>query len=144
MRLWSIHPQYLDTKGLVALWREALLARAVLANPSSGYQHHPQLTRFRAQSDPVASVNAYLYPVFEEACKRNFQFDSRKLNPNDYESILTVTEGQLFYEFGHLRNKLARRDPERYRQSLITRLPEPHPIFTVIPGEVEFWEKTTG
>lgn len=30
MRLWSLHPSYLDAVGLVALWREGLLARKVL------------------------------------------------------------------------------------------------------------------
>jgi hypothetical protein len=30
LRLWSIHPKYLDATGLVALWREALLAQKVL------------------------------------------------------------------------------------------------------------------
>lgn len=30
MRLWSIHPCYLDSKGLIALWRESLLAQACL------------------------------------------------------------------------------------------------------------------
>jgi hypothetical protein len=43
MRLWSLHPQYLDPQGLVALWREALLAQAVLRGKTRGYKHHPQL-----------------------------------------------------------------------------------------------------
>ena len=30
MRLWSLSPRYLDVKGLVAVWREGLLADAVL------------------------------------------------------------------------------------------------------------------
>ncbi len=30
MRLWTLHPKYLDPRGLVALWREALFAQAVL------------------------------------------------------------------------------------------------------------------
>ncbi|MGC2462396.1 MAG: pyrimidine dimer DNA glycosylase/endonuclease V [Steroidobacteraceae bacterium] len=29
MRQWPLHPRYLDARGLVALWREALLAQAV-------------------------------------------------------------------------------------------------------------------
>jgi hypothetical protein len=29
-RIWSLHPKYLDARGLVALWREGLLAQAVL------------------------------------------------------------------------------------------------------------------
>ena len=43
MRLWSIHPRYLDSMGLVALWREALLAQAVLRGETKGYKFHPQL-----------------------------------------------------------------------------------------------------
>jgi len=30
MRLWSIHPKYLDRQGLLAVWRESLLAQSVL------------------------------------------------------------------------------------------------------------------
>ena len=37
MRLWTIHPRYLDSRGLVALWRESLLARAVLRSQTRGY-----------------------------------------------------------------------------------------------------------
>ena len=37
MRLWTLHPKYLDPQGLVALWREALLARAVLQGKTRGY-----------------------------------------------------------------------------------------------------------
>ncbi|HKX52383.1 MAG TPA: pyrimidine dimer DNA glycosylase/endonuclease V [Nitrosospira sp.] len=37
MRLWTLHPRYLDTKGLVAAWREALLAQKVLSGLTSGY-----------------------------------------------------------------------------------------------------------
>ena len=60
MRLWTLHPRYLDPQGLVALWREALLARAVLRGEIRGYRHHPQLDRFRAQAAPVSALNAYL------------------------------------------------------------------------------------
>jgi hypothetical protein len=47
MRIWSIHPKYLDIKGLVALWREALLAKHVLEGRTKGYRNHPQLDRFK-------------------------------------------------------------------------------------------------
>ncbi|WP_343214776.1 pyrimidine dimer DNA glycosylase/endonuclease V, partial [Dokdonella sp.] len=40
MRLWSLHPRYLDPQGLVALWREALLAKAVLRGETRGYTQH--------------------------------------------------------------------------------------------------------
>ena len=56
MRLWSIHPRSLDARGLVALWREGLLARKVLRGRTRGYRHHPQLQRFRDLRDPVAAI----------------------------------------------------------------------------------------
>ena len=31
MRLWSLHPKHLDPQGLVARWREGLLARSSAA-----------------------------------------------------------------------------------------------------------------
>ena len=74
MRIWSLHPKYLDAKGVVALWRETLLAKNVLE------------------------------------------------------------------EMNHLLMKLKKRDPERF-QSLCTETHfEPHPLFHVIPGEIEDWE----
>lgn len=48
MRLWSLHSRYLDSRGLVALWRESLRAQKVLMGDTIGYRHHPQLDRFRA------------------------------------------------------------------------------------------------
>ena len=45
MKLWSIHPKYLDAKGLVALWREALLAQKVLDGKTEGYKNHPLKAR---------------------------------------------------------------------------------------------------
>ena len=37
IRIWTLHPKYLDAKGLVAVWREALLAKHVLENKAKGY-----------------------------------------------------------------------------------------------------------
>jgi hypothetical protein len=55
MRIWSLHPTLLDTKGLVALWREALLAKHVLSGSTIGYQNHPQLKRFKSSPNPHAA-----------------------------------------------------------------------------------------
>jgi len=59
MRLWSLHPKYLDAQGLVALWHEALLAKAVLRNETKGYRNHLQLERFRASSMPLLTINSF-------------------------------------------------------------------------------------
>ena len=70
MRLWTLHPRHLDAAGLVALWREGLLAQAVLLGRTRGYTRHPQLERFRAAADPVARITGYLRIVAAEAASR--------------------------------------------------------------------------
>jgi hypothetical protein len=79
MRIWSLDPAYLDRQGLTAGWREALLAQAVLAGRTKGYRHHPQLTRFREQPDPLAAVGEYLAGVAEEATRRGYRYDVTKI-----------------------------------------------------------------
>ena len=81
MRLWSLHPKYLDPQGLVALWREALLAQAVLRGKTKGYRHHPQLERFTSHRSPRLAINAYLGSIYEEAASRGYAFDRRKIGP---------------------------------------------------------------
>lgn len=140
MRLWSLHPRYLDAKGLVALWRETLLAQAVLRGLTKGYRHHPQLTRFRAAPDPVAAVGAYLAVVQEEAARRGYAFDRERIAQPGSCRRMPVTDGQLRYEWLHLRKKLAVRDPERLRALRAVQEPDSHPLFRAVPGPVERWE----
>ncbi len=142
MRLWSLHPKYLDARGLVALWREALLAQAVLMGRTKGYLHHPQLQRFRAQPSPVGSIADYLRGVHAEAVRRGYAFDSQKISPARGFGIIEVTHGQLMYEWKHLMAKLAARCPEMYRQLSPLDSPDPHPLFRVVPGDIETWEKS--
>jgi len=142
MRLWSLHPKYLDARGLVALWREALLAKKVLRGATRGYRSHPQLVRFRAQRDPVAAVNAYLAGVREEALARGYRFDARKLAGRRARLRIVETRGQLEYEWRHLLAKLAVRDPARWRALAHVAQPEPHPGFAIRAGGVRAWEKT--
>lgn len=141
MRLWTIHPQHLDAKGLVALWREGLLAQAVLAGKTHGYRNHPQLLRFRRQSDPLGCLAAYLSAVCREAERRGYAFDVGKITAPPTDQLLEETQGQLNYEWQHLLRKLEQRDPERYRLSAEAR-PLPHPLFSLIPGPVQDWEKS--
>ena len=121
MRLWSIHPKYLDKKGLVALWREALLARAVLENKTKGYKNHPQLIRFRNSKDSIKSLNTYLYFVCKDACERNCNFDKRKLSKKLTKEKIPVTKGQIEYEFEHLKEKLNKRNPEKLKELVKSR-----------------------
>jgi len=140
MRLWSLHPKYLDARGLVALWREGLLARHVLLGKTEGYRHHPQLLRFRSLKDPVSGIDSYLSRVLDEAISRSYSFDSSKI---DYRRNcrIRVTEGQLQYEWRHLMLKLKLREPEAYRKWRLA-APSPHPCFVVISGPIHTWERT--
>jgi len=141
MRLWSLHPRHLDPQGLTACWREALLAQAVLAGRTRGYLHHPQLARFRAERSPLVAVGAYLSGVAEEAERRGYRFDgTRILQPTRRHRPIAVTTGQLEYEHAYLVAKLRVRSPQWLAGHDVAGLPDPHPLFTVVPGEVEPWE----
>ncbi len=142
MRLWSIHPKYLDAKGLVALWREALLAQKVLSGQTRGYTRHPQLIRFRESSNPKKLMSLYLYFIYEEAHRRNYQFDKNKINSKPRPGIqLVVTRGQIQFEKDHLLNKLKTRDLENFEKLLKVKRMQPHSLFRVVPGEREHWER---
>lgn len=144
MRLWSLHPRYLDAKGLVALWREGLLAQAVLAGETRGYQHHPQLERFRAQQAPLAAIATYLRAVHAEAEARGYRFDAGKLRRVRTRTRIAVSRAQLDYEWQHLLRKLAARDPERHARLRKLAAPRAHPLFRVTRGPVASWEKIGG
>jgi hypothetical protein len=124
MRLWTLHPKYLDPQGLVALWREALLARAVLRGETRGYRHHPQLLRFQSHLAP--------------------RFDRRKVGPVRAISRIDSTAGQLRYEWQHLMRKLRARSPSLHRKWRGVRSPESHPLFSIKRGPVEPWERPQG
>jgi hypothetical protein len=141
MRIWTLNPKYLDTKGLVALWRETLLAKKVLEGKTRGYNHHPQLKRFKDSSDTLKNINYYLQCVWEEARKRNFNFDNRKFNYETDISKIPVTEGQLKHEMLHLLNKLRTRDVNRYEQYKNLEKMDLHPLFYLTGGGIEEWEK---
>ncbi len=145
MRLWSLHPRYLDARGLVALWREALLAKHVLQGRTKGYRHHPQLERFRAHPRPVAAINGYLAHVHREAVRRGYSFDKSKVGParTGLERIV-VPRGQVAYEWAHLRRKLRVRDPARHRAVRGEKSPALHALFRVVPGGIAEWERGAG
>ncbi len=141
MRLWSIHTKYLDAKGLVALWREALLAQAVLAGKTRGYKNHPQLDRFRNIADPLAAISTYLWGVYQESLQRGYDFDITRISHRVGRQRIQVTRGQLAYEMEHLKGKLKMRDEVAFNEIKRVRIVKPHPMFDVVAGEVEDWEK---
>jgi hypothetical protein len=141
MRLWTVHPKYLDAKGLVALWREGLLAKAVLEERTKGYRNHPQLARFRDHQQPKEALYQFLHFVLIESVKRNYSFNAQKIPPLAH-SVQTITEtrGQLAYEWEHLLGKLSVRDPTIYEALRSIEEPEPNPFFILVEGDVRSWE----
>jgi len=140
MRLWSLHPSYLDAKGLVALWREALLAQNVLLGNTKGYKNHPQLNRFKNTKNPVGAIASYLRCIVDEADKREYNFDATKIVHRRINRKIAVTSGQVEYEYSHLLRKLQTRDPDLYKQLKIVSRIKLHPLFTKVKGNVEDWE----
>ena len=141
MRLWTLHPKYLDGLGLVSVWREALLAREVLRGRTRGYRHHPQLQRFRACEFPRSAINAYLVAVYAEALCRGYEFDRSKLARVITIQQLVATNEQLNYEWDWLLHKLQRRNLPLYRRHRAVPLPDAHPLFLVVRGPVCEWER---
>lgn len=151
MRLWSLHPCYLDRPGLTAAWREALLAQAVLAGRTRGYTRHPQLERFRACQEPLTAIGAFLWVLQQEATDRGYHFDLTRVDrpvgagmpAADWAGTVPVPSGQVGYEWEHLMSKLRRRSPQDARrwEGTPTRQVRVHPLFVVVPGPVAGWER---
>lgn len=141
MRLWSLHPRYLDQKGLIALWRESLLAQKVILGKTKGYKKHPQLERFINTSNPVGSIASYLSEIYKESQNRGFRFDGEKINKKRAKKKIKVTRGQLEFELDHLKRKLKNRDEKKYKEIMMIKNPETNPIFKVSKGDIERWEK---
>ena len=144
MRLWSLHPKYLDPQGLVALWRESLLAKAVLRGETRGYTNHPQLERFKAHAQPRSAINSYLAAVYSEATRRGYAFDRSKIGPVHTVQPISVSSGQLACEWQHLQNKLSVRSPAVLAQWSGVDMPACHPLFRRRSGPVASWERASG
>jgi hypothetical protein len=141
VRLWTLHPRYLDPQGLVALWREGLLARAVLRDETRGYRQHPQLERFRSHPSPRLAINAYLAAVHAEATSRGYSFDRSKIGPVRVVERIVASSGQVDYEWQHLLRKLATRSPALFERWRDLDAPECHPLFHARPGPIAAWER---
>lgn len=161
MRLWSVHPKYLDQRGLCGLWTESLLAQKVLMGETKGYKNHPQLERFKLCEYNLQTIKTYLYYVWSEANNvRGYNFDGRKIKLKTtpkYNRIvlcknkIPVTTGQLEYEFKHLQKKLWKRDIKQHQKNcglrwddfegFVDKGIEPNPLFKVVEGDIEKWEK---
>lgn len=139
MRIWTLHPSVLDSVGLVALWREGLLAQKVLLGQTKGYRFHPQLEGFRGNKNPIAAISTYLWGVLDEAKSRGYRFDATKIATKRRAFAIPVTQGQLEFEYRHLKKKLMPRDRDKFFKLTGTG-PLPHPMFRPTPGPIEPWE----
>jgi hypothetical protein len=144
MRIWTLHPKYLDTKGLLAAWREGLLAKKVLEGNTKGYRNHPQLERFKKSENRINMINRYLSEIFMESRRRQFNFDASKYEFSGIcdNSKIDVTRGQVIYEFELLKRKLEMRNMEKFSEIRDVQDIEVNAIFNIIQGGIEPWEKT--
>lgn len=120
-----------------ALWREDLLAQAVLTEETRGWRSHPQLTRFAGQPRPLDAIGFYLAAVREEALLRGYSFDGTKIRCqiSDVERI-PISVWQLGYEFGLLLNRTKVRSSPWYETlRKLTAIPEANPVFRVVEGD---------
>jgi|SRR5688572_647899 len=109
---------------------------------TKGYNHHPQLDRFKLHATPTLAVNVYLLGIHREAEKRGFVFDSGKIGRvEDEVDQIPVSTGQVEYEWDHLMAKLAARSPAAYEKLYSLRSPECHPMFYLCSGGIEDWER---
>jgi len=141
MRLWSVHPKYLDVKGLSGLWREGIMARNVLLGLKKGYSNHPQLERFKKQENPIVFIDTYLLNVYKESIERKYNFNREKFGLNFTDSKIEVTDCQILYEHKHLRRKLKIRDISKYNELKKVKFPDVNPVFKVVKGNIEPWER---
>jgi hypothetical protein len=131
----------MDRQGLLALWREALLAKKVLADKTRGYRHHPQLDRFREHPRPLQAIDNYLYWIWREACQRGYCFDRRKIGRIKEVIKIRIRMGQIEYEYRRLRSKIKARCPNT-RPTHKPRRIETHPLFKTVAGPIEAWERS--
>ena len=143
MRIWSIHPRYLDWMGLGAQWREGLLAQKVVQGKTKGWRNHPQLNRFKEHREPLKAAGFYLREIHIESIRRGYNYNYCKiLYPVESVDKIALNRGQLQYEFEILQERLSKRTPSKLMENRDTVVVEPHPLFIVREGPPEPWEKS--
>ena len=110
-------------------FRQAQRASPQTYRDSAGVRHRS------GQSPPICTG------LYAESLARGYCFDAAKISRARYSGLLRVTRGQLDYEWKHLLAKLVMRDLDRHRQLRKIKRPRPHPLFRIIAGSREDWEK---
>lgn len=157
MRLWSFHPSYLDNIGLARLYNEGIGGIRAIRGEQKMHLNHPQLTRFKVCCDNHTYIilSAYLRVVHNELELRGMVNDGKFKhdlllnylfqNTKDLFNI-TVNSSQINGEIVHFINKTktqkGRYINDNLKQAIAAKNILPHPLFTVVPGPVESWEKS--
>lgn len=141
MRIWSIHPSYLDSAGINGCWRESLLAQKILNGHNFSYKNHSQMKRFYSDRESLLAIGTYLYYIYLESVKRNYNYDFNKILYFNNNYKMQVTENQLLYEFNLLQWKLKKRNYKKYLENKNIKEIFPNNIFDVKEGQIESWEK---
>lgn len=132
MCLWSVHPQYLDKHGLMALWREGLLAQKALCASAAVSQSNPQLRRFKNNDNPLRAIGTYLSFVAAEGARQGYNLNHEKiLYPNFDQEVIPVDASQIAFEAERLKNKLRIRDKLKFKQLSSSRDIAANPIFNI-------------
>jgi hypothetical protein len=148
MRLWSIHPKYLDQKGLITLWKDSLLAQSVLLGRTREYKNHPQLDRFRKSGDPLQMIREYLYHVHLEALQRGYDFSITHIYESHelvikFEPFCLIRIGQVQFEKEILDQEITKRRGIPRVILPVYDIPKLHPCFELnsMVYLKEDWEK---
>jgi len=145
MRLWSIHPKYLDRQGLLACWREGLLALSVARKGFVGaYSKHPQLERFKKTRDPKGAIVSFLQEIAMEMMARGYR--PKALPRPKHRQKIAVTKGQLEFEFSRLQEKLRKRSKAKFLENrrIVSKEKglKTNGSFYIVAGPKESWEKS--
>jgi hypothetical protein len=141
MRIWSIHPKYLDSKELLNLWNETIQAKNEFLTKFSGHFSNKQLERFLDLKNPLEAINSYMSSIYREAVKRDFSVDDSFMDWDFDDSIqIPVTAGQISHEISKLKSRLRERDEKKLQKLNGRTFLELHPIFYSVPGTIEEWE----
>lgn len=84
---------------------------------------------------------AFLTGLADEAERRGYHFDTRKILQSEIVDKIEETDGQLLFEWVQLQEKLEKRAPIPHRQFSDIIKPEPHPLFHIVSGGIRYWEK---
>jgi hypothetical protein len=80
--------------------------------------------------------------VADEAERRGYQFDRKRILEAEFRGKLVETRGQLLFEWQHLQAKLRLRAADLCREQHGIDCPKAHPLFRIVPGRVREWEKS--